>query len=93
MRTSDPAGRGTACTCRPDQYCLYTTWVDSYEWLAVSTAILDLDFHVEEPTGFAGYCAELATRLNRAGSPGSEIVEHAEGAALSSAQHERRSAP
>lgn len=43
--------------------CRYTTWVDSFEWLAVSTAILDIDFHIEEPTGFIEYCRALAARL------------------------------
>ena len=46
--------------------CRYTTWVDSFEWLAVTTAILGVDFRVEEPPGFAEYCAELRDRLGRA---------------------------
>ena len=46
--------------------CRYTTWVDSFEWLAVTTAILGFEFRVEEPAGFAGYCRELRDRLDRA---------------------------
>ena len=49
-----------------ERRCRYTTWVDSFEWLAVSTAILDVDFEIEEPTGFAEYAATLAARLHRA---------------------------
>lgn len=46
--------------------CRYITWVDSFEWLAVSTAILDIEFHIEEPTGFTEYCLALAARLIQA---------------------------
>jgi predicted DNA-binding transcriptional regulator YafY len=49
-----------------DERCRYTTWVDSFEWLAVTTAILGVDFRVEEPGGFAAYCAQLRDRLGRA---------------------------
>jgi len=48
-----------------DGRCRYTTWVDSFEWLAVTTAILGVDFRVEEPAGFAEYCARLGDRLAR----------------------------
>jgi predicted DNA-binding transcriptional regulator YafY len=44
----------------------YTTWVDSFEWLAVTTAILGVEFRVEEPVGFAEYCTQLRDRLGRA---------------------------
>jgi predicted DNA-binding transcriptional regulator YafY len=46
--------------------CRYTTWVDSFEWLATTTGILGVEFRVEEPTGFAEYCAELSGRFGRA---------------------------
>jgi predicted DNA-binding transcriptional regulator YafY len=49
--------------------CRYTTWVDSFEWLAVTTAILGIDFVVEEPAEFTGYCAALSARLARAATP------------------------
>jgi predicted DNA-binding transcriptional regulator YafY len=49
-----------------DTRCRYTTWVDSFEWLAMSVAILGEEFRVEEPTGFAEYCAELSGRFGRA---------------------------
>jgi len=49
-----------------DDRCRYTTWVDSFEWLAVTTAILGVEFRVEEPAGFAEYCAQLRDRLGRA---------------------------
>lgn len=51
-----------------EQRCRYTTWVDSFEWLAVSTVILDVDFHIEEPPGFVAYSAALAKRLSCAGT-------------------------
>jgi predicted DNA-binding transcriptional regulator YafY len=50
-----------------DERCRYTTWVDSFEWLAMSVAILGAEFRVEEPAGFAEYCAELSGRFGRAG--------------------------
>ncbi|WP_232665783.1 helix-turn-helix transcriptional regulator [Pseudonocardia sp. TRM90224] len=46
--------------------CRLTTWVDSFEWLAVTTAVAGIDFRVEEPAGFTGYCRELRDRLDRA---------------------------
>jgi predicted DNA-binding transcriptional regulator YafY len=46
--------------------CRYTTWVDSFEWLATTTALLGVEFRVEEPAGFAEYCAQLAGLLGRA---------------------------
>lgn len=46
--------------------CRYITGVDSFEWLAVSTATIDIEFHIEEPTGFTEYCLALAAR----GDPG-----------------------
>jgi predicted DNA-binding transcriptional regulator YafY len=49
-----------------DGRCRYTTWVDSFEWLAVTTAILGVEFRVEEPAGFAEYCMQLRDRLGRA---------------------------
>jgi predicted DNA-binding transcriptional regulator YafY len=49
-----------------DGRCRYTTWVDSFEWLAVTTAILGVEFRVEEPAGFAEYCTQLRDRLARA---------------------------
>jgi predicted DNA-binding transcriptional regulator YafY len=59
--TLEPVGHGR---------CRYTTWVDSYEWLAVTTAILGVEFHVEEPAGFAEYCGQLSARLGRAALTG-----------------------
>jgi predicted DNA-binding transcriptional regulator YafY len=49
-----------------ERSCRYTAWVDSFEWLAVTTAILGFEFRVEEPAGFAEYCRELRDRLDRA---------------------------
>lgn len=46
--------------------CRYTTWVDSFEWLAVTTAVTGLEFRAEEPAGFVAYCRELRDRLDRA---------------------------
>ena len=56
---------GTVEAIGPDR-CRYTTWVDSFEWLAVTTAILGIEFRVEEPPAFAEYCAQLRDRLDRA---------------------------
>jgi predicted DNA-binding transcriptional regulator YafY len=50
--------------------CRYTTWVDSFEWLAVVTATLGVEFRVEEPAGFVEYCAQLRDRLDRAATGG-----------------------
>ncbi len=50
-----------------DGRCRYTTWVDSFEWLAMSVALLGVEFRVEEPAGFAEYCAQLSGRFGRAG--------------------------
>lgn len=49
-----------------EAHCRYTTWVDSFEWLAMITAISGLDFRVEEPAGFVDYCRVLRDRLDRA---------------------------
>jgi predicted DNA-binding transcriptional regulator YafY len=50
-----------------DDRCRYTTWVDSFEWLAMSVALLGVEFRVEEPAGFAEFCARLSGRFGRAG--------------------------
>ncbi len=52
-----------------DHTCRYTTWVDSFEWLAVTTTILGVDFKVDEPTGFLTYCKTLRDRLQRTVTP------------------------
>jgi predicted DNA-binding transcriptional regulator YafY len=49
-----------------DDRCRYTTWVDSFEWLATTVAVLGIEFRVEEPAGFAEYCARLSGLLGRA---------------------------
>jgi predicted DNA-binding transcriptional regulator YafY len=49
-----------------DDRCRYTTWVDSFEWLAVTTMVIDIDFRVEEPVEFVTYCTSLRDRLDRA---------------------------
>ncbi|TQM16014.1 putative DNA-binding transcriptional regulator YafY [Pseudonocardia kunmingensis] len=66
-RMADRIGHqdGTLEPLGPDR-CRYTTWVDSFEWLAVVTATLGVEFRVEEPVGFAEYCAQLRDRLDRA---------------------------
>jgi predicted DNA-binding transcriptional regulator YafY len=46
--------------------CRYTSWVDSFEWLAVTTTILGIDFRVDEPVEFTAYCRSLRDRLDRA---------------------------
>lgn len=46
--------------------CRLTTWVDSLEWLAVTTLILGTDFTIDEPASFAEYCLLLRDRLGRA---------------------------
>lgn len=46
-----------------DQRCRYTTWVDSFAWLAVTTTVMGVDFRVEEPAEFVTYCASLRDRL------------------------------
>jgi predicted DNA-binding transcriptional regulator YafY len=53
--------------------CRYTTWVDSFEWLAITTAILGVEFRVEEPAGFTEFCAQLAERLGRATTAASAV--------------------
>lgn len=47
--------------------CRYPTWVDSFEWLAMSIAVLGVEFRIEEPSGLAEYCAGLSGRFGRAG--------------------------
>ncbi|MGH3585949.1 MAG: WYL domain-containing protein, partial [Pseudonocardia sp.] len=49
-----------------DGRCRYTTWVDSFEWLAMTVAILGIEFRVQEPAGFAEYCAGLSGLFGRA---------------------------
>jgi len=46
--------------------CRFTVWVDSYEWLSVSTATLGVAFTVVEPDEYRDYCRDLARRLARA---------------------------
>jgi predicted DNA-binding transcriptional regulator YafY len=55
--TLEPLGEGR---------CRYTAWVDSFEWLAMTTTILGVDFVVDEPAGFVEYCRTLRDRLDRA---------------------------
>ncbi|MFC4946971.1 helix-turn-helix transcriptional regulator [Pseudonocardia sp. GCM10023141] len=62
-RLSD--GDGTLEPLAGDR-CRFTTWVDSFEWLAVMTVMTGVEFRVEEPVGFVTYCAELRDRLGRA---------------------------
>lgn len=49
-----------------DGRCRYTAWVDSFEWLAFTVAMLGVDFTIEEPIGFTDYCRSLRDRLDRA---------------------------
>jgi predicted DNA-binding transcriptional regulator YafY len=58
--------RGGSLEPLDDEQCRYTTWVDSYEWLAVSTMVMGVGFRVEEPPDFVTYCASLRDRLDRA---------------------------
>ncbi|WP_067691682.1 helix-turn-helix transcriptional regulator [Nocardia jejuensis] len=46
--------------------CRVTTWVDSFEWLMLSVALLGADFAIEEPELFRERGRELADRLRRA---------------------------
>jgi predicted DNA-binding transcriptional regulator YafY len=79
-----PAGRvadvlvGSDGTLEPldDERCRYTTWVDSFEWLAVTTAILGIDFEIREPAGFVAYCRELRDRLDRAAFSRNPLTVH-----------------
>jgi predicted DNA-binding transcriptional regulator YafY len=50
----------------PDGRTRFSTRVDSFPWLAITTAVLDVPFRVEEPAEFAEYCHALAARLGRA---------------------------
>jgi len=45
--------------------CRYTTEVDSFEWLAVTTLVIGVDFRVVEPIEFVTYCTSLRDRLDR----------------------------
>lgn len=56
---------GTLEAVAPDR-CRFTTHVDSWEWLAVTTATLGVEFRVAEPAAFAEHCAGPARRLGRA---------------------------
>jgi predicted DNA-binding transcriptional regulator YafY len=49
-----------------DDRCRYTTAVDSFAWLAVTTLVIGVDFQVGEPVAFVEYCASLRDRLDRA---------------------------
>ncbi|QLY34699.1 YafY family transcriptional regulator [Nocardia huaxiensis] len=44
-----------------------TLEVDSFEWLVLNIAFLDVDFHIEEPVEFRTRSRELARRLRAAG--------------------------
>lgn len=52
----------------PGGGCRLTTWVDSFAWLALRVATLDLEFRIVEPAALVDACAELAARLDRAAS-------------------------
>lgn len=60
-----------------DRSCRLTTWVDSYEWLAVTTLLLGIDFTVDPVDGadteaFTNYCRQLRDRLDHAVNPGTD---------------------
>ncbi|WP_232851544.1 helix-turn-helix transcriptional regulator [Nocardia acididurans] len=48
--------------------CRVTVWVDSFEWLVLTLAFLDVDFVIDEPAQFRARSRELAQRLRAAGS-------------------------
>ncbi len=45
--------------------CRYIAYVDSYEWLALSLMLTDIDFIVESPGAFRAYLAMHASRMLR----------------------------
>jgi predicted DNA-binding transcriptional regulator YafY len=53
----------------PDGRSRFTTRVDSFAWLAVTTALLDVGFRVVEPAEFAVRCRELRDRFDTAAGP------------------------
>lgn len=65
-RLSAPDGELTA---RGADACRFVTHVDSFAWLAVRLAILDLPFRIEEPPEFVAACQDLGRAFSRAASP------------------------
>lgn len=49
-----------------ERSCRYVAYVDSFEWLAATLTVTDLDFSVEENAGFRDYLAHTGQRLLRA---------------------------
>lgn len=52
-----------------EQECRYTAHVDSYEWLALSLTLTDIEFTIESPDDFRAYLAHHANRMLRGALP------------------------
>ncbi|UNK72312.1 WYL domain-containing protein [Microbacterium sp. H1-D42] len=48
-----------------ERKCRYTAHVDSYEWLALSLTLTDIEFTIESPDDFRDYLAHHASRMLR----------------------------
>lgn len=64
-RLATPDGELTVLT--PDS-CRFTTHVDSFTWLAVRLAVVELPFRIEEPIDFVAACRDLSRTFAQAAS-------------------------